>query len=206
MVTSKPIGSISYNTPIYLYNLLDSLFYDGIIEDYRVIRHFAESSDKKDHFHLMVFPASRLDTVSFRNRFVEPCPFDLPLGCMPFRYSEPLNWLMYVLHDPDFIASHPKENDGDGKELYQLSDIRTPFSDLLERDFVRACSSVRVNTNQMIMQKAAEGKRFMEILAEVPTANPVSLNAILAGLYRDLHESSMGQELVSVVSNEKRNK
>lgn len=53
---------------------------------------------------------------------------------------------------------------------------------------MRACNSVRENTNQLIMRKAAEGKRFMEILSEVPTANPIALNAILSGMYRDLHE------------------
>lgn len=189
MNTSKPIGTISYNTPNFLSNTLSSLWREGVIEDYRAIFHYAEQEGKKDHFHVIVFPSARLDTVELKKRFDEPDPFNkIPLSCMPFRCSEPLNWLMYVIHDPDYIKSHPKDNDGDGKQLYTLPEIVTPYRDLLERDYMRACNTVRQNTNQQIMGKAAEGKRFMEILAEVPTANPVSLNAILAGMYRDIHE------------------
>lgn len=109
MNTVKPIGTISYNTPNYLANLLDSLWRDGILDDYRAIFHYAESEGKKDHFHLNLFPASRIDTTELRKRFEEPDPFNkLPLSCEPFRYSEPLNWLLYVLHDQDYLLSHPK--------------------------------------------------------------------------------------------------
>ena len=133
MKTIKPIGTISYNSPNYLANLLDSLWRDGILDDYRAIFHYAESEVKKDHFHINLFPALRIDTTDLRKRFEEPDPINkLPLNCEPFRYSEPLNWLLYVVHDPDYILSHPKENDGDGKQLYTLPEIVTPYRDLLQ--------------------------------------------------------------------------
>lgn len=191
MKTIKPIGSISYNTEPYLVKVLDELFNTGTIEDYRFIIHYAEGPELKDHYHLMVFPNGRIDTFELRKMFEEPDPNNnLPLGCMPFRYSEPLNWILYVLHDKEYLKAHPKEDDFDEEEnkyRYQIEDIISKYPKLLERDYRRALN-IRDNATQKALKMASNGYRYYEILSEIPYINPVALKAILSGLYEDIQQ------------------
>lgn len=191
MKTIKPIGSISYNTESYLVKVLEELFNTGTIEDYRIIKHYHEGPDLKDHYHFMVFPNGRIDTFELRKMFEEPDPNNpKPLGCLPFRYSEPLNWILYVLHDKEYLKAHPREDDYDEEEneyQYEVEDIITRFPKLLERDFRRALN-IRNNATQKAMKMASYGYRYYEILSEIPYINPVALKAIISGLYEDIQQ------------------
>ena len=110
MTTSKPISSISYNTPNFLMKQVYFLRDSSRIDDFRIILHSKEEAFKKDHFHLLLYPSRRLDTSMLDSLFKEPDPQnpDYPLSCLPWRSSEPLNWLLYVLHDEDYLISHPQ--------------------------------------------------------------------------------------------------
>lgn len=191
MKTIKPIGTISYNTEQYLSKLLDELFYTGAIEDYRFIKHYGEGPGLKDHFHVMIFPNGRLDTYELRKRFDEPDQkSEVPLRCMPFRYSEPLNWILYVLHDEEYLKAHPREDDSDNEGYvyrYEISDIISKFPELLERDS-RKAYNIRNNATQKALKMASNGYRYYEILSEIPYINPVALKAILSGLYEDIQQ------------------
>lgn len=191
MKTIKPIGSISYNSESFLIKVLEELYNTGTIEDYRYIIHYAEGPELKDHFHLIVFPNGRINTFELRKMFEEPDPNNkLPLGCMPFRYSEPLNWILYVLHDKEYLKAHPREDDLDEEEnqyQYEIDDIISKFPKLLERDYRRALN-IRNNATQRALKMASNGYRYYEILSEIPYINPVALKAILSGLYEDIQQ------------------
>lgn len=191
MKTIKPIGSISYNTESYFVKVLEELFNTGTIEDYRFIKHFKEGPELKDHYHLIVFPNGRIDTFELRKMFEEPDPNNTkPLGCLPFRCSEPLNWILYVLHDKEYLKAHPREDDYDEEEneyQYEVEDIIARFPKLLERDYRRALN-IRNNATQKALKMASNGYRYYEILSEIPYINPVALKAILSGLYEDIQQ------------------
>lgn len=189
MKTIKPIGTISYNTEGFLEKTLHELFNTGVIEDFRYIYHYGEGPGLKNHFHVMMFPNGRIDTFETRKRFEEPdLDSEKLLGCLPFRYSEPLNWILYVLHDKEYLKAHPREDDADDEEnyyTYELCDIVTKFEDSLERDYRKALN-IRNNATQKALKMASNGYRYYEILSEIPYINPVALKAIMSGLYEDI--------------------
>lgn len=183
--TSRPIGTISYNTPNFLMKTIYNLRDNGYIDDYRIAFHYAEEENKKEHFHVLLYPSRRLDPSQVQRMFLEPDPNnpDNPLGCRPFRYSEPLNWLMYVLHDPEYLRTHQKDGSGDGKIEYDISEIVAGCREYLEQDYHRAYA-VRTSPNQRALQLALAGYSFTEIMVEVPTVNPSALRAILQGVFQ----------------------
>lgn len=183
--TSKPCSTISYNTESFLKDRLSLLLENGSIDDYRYIYHFGEgvtpSGDpKKNHFHLILFPSCRLDLNKLIPFFNEPDLLhpDKPLTVIPFRHSEPLHWIRYVLHDPDYLASHSDKADGDGKIVYPDSKIVYHCEELFQQDLV--CSNaIRTNCNQKALSLALRGESFSRILCEVPRINPVALSSII---------------------------
>lgn len=180
-LTAKPISTISYNSEAHLKRVLDQYFDSGRIEDYRYICHEGEDGDK-DHIHLYVVPNRRIDTVQFREEFKEVVPFDdKPLGCMPFRKSSNEHWLMYAIHDPDYLKAHKSDNDGDGKKLYTVEQIVTPFPDQLMRDYKKALS-LRNTNNQKIINRVRKGDKLVDIAYE----EDIKPNEIVAmmNLYR----------------------
>ena len=155
-LTSKPITTISYNTEAFLIDRLERLFKDQSIDDYRVIMHEGEDGDK-DHFHVWISPNRRIDTMQLQENFKEIYPDPTktkPLGVLPFRSGDRFHWIMYVLHDPDYLKSHHSDNDGDGKLPYTLEQIITPFPEQLQRDYIRA-----VQLRQTDAQKIIDGIR-----------------------------------------------
>lgn len=185
MITSRPLSTISYNSPNYLMHTLKYLIDSHRIDDYRVILHFPEESTKKEHYHLLIYPSKRIDSSYLDSIFTEPDPQnpDLPLKCLPWRTSDPLNWLLYVLHDSDYLASHLSTSAGDGKIEYGLWDLVCFCREYLEADYMRAYS-VRTSTSQKALQLALNGYSYAEILATVPNINPSSLLAIVNGVAR----------------------
>ena len=106
MITSKPVGTISYNTESYLVSVLDRLVKSRIVCNYWYILHHGENGDK-DHYHVRLELAKRYDTSCIRDMFDEPDPTsDKPLGCMPFVYSDLSHWIIYF--DLTFQSTMPK--------------------------------------------------------------------------------------------------
>lgn len=71
MRTSKPISTISYNSPDFLINTLENLRYQRVISYYEFIVHLPDKDDKKKHIHLYIEPNKVLDTETFGYNFVE---------------------------------------------------------------------------------------------------------------------------------------
>lgn len=106
MKTQKKLSTITYNTEKFLVNKLNELLENGIIVAWFYINHQAENDTKKDHIHLLIEPATRIDTVQLQRVFVEPCLAfpNSPLGCMPFQTTKDFaDWYLYTLHDIDYL-------------------------------------------------------------------------------------------------------
>lgn len=77
---------------------------DGTILFWAFINHKGDVDIKKDHVHVYVIPSSRIDTVSFNERFVEIDPGNaLPLRLQIWRFSKWDDWYLYAIHDPDYL-------------------------------------------------------------------------------------------------------
>lgn len=110
MATSKPISSISYNTDSFLIDRLTALSKSEVISFWSFIHHKAEKGldevPGKDHIHLFVMPNKLVDLMKFQKEFTEidPAHLDKPFRCMPFRTSKPSDWILYALHNIDYLA------------------------------------------------------------------------------------------------------
>ena len=175
-LTAKPISTISYNTGEFLKRKLDEMLKAYIINDYRYIFHYGEGGDK-DHYHVYIEPNKRLDTGRLRDEFNEiTTENDKPLGCMPFRQSKYDHWIMYVIHDPKYLLIHKSDNDGDGKIVYPVTDIVTPFKEQLERDY-KVATRLRETENQKIIEQMQQGENLTSI-AYNNDLNPMRILAI----------------------------
>ena len=119
MRTSKPIATISYNTPAYLIHQLNELIKSHKISDYMFINHFPESDERKQHIHLWVKPNTLIDTMDLQNFLSE---IDIsnplkPLGCIDFRQSSVDDWILYCQHYEPYLASK-----GESREYHYTKD------------------------------------------------------------------------------------
>lgn len=131
MRTSKPISTVSYNSPDYLRAVLDRLVESGLLTAWAYIYHQPEEGERKVHAHVFLEPSKQVQTDDLRKLFAEPDPSGNPksLGCMPMRKSELTNWWLYGLHDPGYLARK-----GERREyVYQRSDIVTSDDDYFDR-------------------------------------------------------------------------
>lgn len=107
MRTSKPIATISYNTPKFLKFKLDELIASKKICDYMFIIHHAEEDERKDHIHLWVKPNTLIDTMDLQNHFKELDPQNptKPLKCIDFVSSNVDDWVLYCSHYEPYLAT-----------------------------------------------------------------------------------------------------
>lgn len=177
-LTTKPITTISYNSEEFLKRKLNELFDAKKITDYRYIFHYGEDGDK-NHFHVFIEPNRRIDTALLLDEFKEVDPTkDKPLGVLPFRCnSQRDHWIMYVIHDPDYLRIHQSNNDGDGKIEYPVTDIKTPFEDQLMRDY-KSALRLKQTDNQKIIKKIQGGDNLVNIAYELDL-NPQKISAII---------------------------
>ena len=167
MATSKPISSISYNTELYLVSKLTRLVESGIISFWAYIHHNGEEKTNdeaagKDHIHLLMIPNRCVDLVAVGKQFQEFYPNDpqRPLRCMPFRTSKTDDWIMYALHDPDYLAFHGMEK----TYVYDVVDFVASDEDYLHQLWVEARQSLHNNPAIKIRRKAKEGVSFTRLV------------------------------------------
>lgn len=184
-LTAKPISTISYNTKQFLDRKLEQMIEAKIIVDYRYIQHEGEDGDK-DHIHLLMYPNKRVDTGVLQEEFNEVpngTAEEKPLGVMPFRTSKTDHWLMYVLHDIQYLHNHKSDNDGDGKIEYDLTDIVTPYPEQLARDYKKALA-LRNTENQEVINRLMIGQQATQIIYDTGI-NPMKVLAIRNALIQD---------------------
>ena len=129
MRTTKPISTISYNSPAYLSLKLRELISAGVISFWAFVPHEPEDDEAglKPHSHLYVEPAKMLqsdDLTKFLKEF-DPIHPDKPLGCITWRSSKFDSWYLYCLHDKRYLASKGQSR----KYHYEHSRIATSDDD-----------------------------------------------------------------------------
>ena len=109
MKTTKPISTISFNSPGYLVTKLDELIASKIITFYAFIPHKPEDDEggNKPHNHLYILPSKMIQTddIRFELREFNPENPSKPFGVLPFRSSRFDSWYLYGLHDKRYLAS-----------------------------------------------------------------------------------------------------
>jgi len=107
--TTKPISTISFNTPEYLQLKLNELLNAGILSFWAFIVHKPEDDEagKKQHSHVYLEPSKMLQTDELKSelREFDPQKPDKPRGCLTFNSSRFDPWYLYALHDSRYLAS-----------------------------------------------------------------------------------------------------
>lgn len=152
MRTTKPISTISFNTPEYLAIKLDELLDARIISFWAFIPHKPEDDEagKKPHSHVYVVPSKLLQTDDIRAelREYDPSNPDKPRGCLMWINSKNFgDWYLYGLHDKRYLATkgesrryhytHDEMITSDPDELLRLArtiDLLSlsPYEDILD--------------------------------------------------------------------------
>lgn len=146
MKTSKPISTISYNTPVFLRNKIEEWKQKGWIEYGMWIQHQADDDNTKIHHHVFLKPAKLIQTMDLEMESIEIPVFRVPnypvddTGCtslvpstvkplkmISFRSSKESDWILYGIHDPTYLAEK-----GMTRNIhYSFSDIQSTCSDTL---------------------------------------------------------------------------
>lgn len=91
MRTTKPIATISFNSPAFLKLKLEELTKAGKISFWAFIPHKPEDDEAgtKEHNHLYAEPSKMMQTDDLKAELLEFDPEhpDKPKGCLPFRTS-----------------------------------------------------------------------------------------------------------------------
>lgn len=106
MKTIRPLSSISYNTVPFLTDMLNKLVKSGDLFFWCFIEHLPEEDENKKHIHLFIHPSNKVDPLQIMKmseQFVNGNA--LPLKCINLRISDWDNWLLYAMHDEDYLRS-----------------------------------------------------------------------------------------------------
>ena len=169
METYKPISTISYNTYDFLKRTLEDLYHERVIQFYAFIHHFPEPVDeyglpeKKEHFHVYVVPAKKLDTFQLQRRFEEPDlehpEIALPLGCMDFDHSKFLDWFLYGLHDVDYLASKGLTR----QYHYTVEEMHSVSDDALN-NAIHKCDFTKYKNFKALKNAVDDNRDFVELV------------------------------------------
>lgn len=125
MKTTKPIATISFNTPAFLELKLNELLRAGRISFWAFVPHKPEDDEagKKEHSHLYVEPSKMMQTDDLKAELKEYDPEhpDKPRGCLTFKSSKFDPWYLYGLHDKRYLASKSQSR----RFHYQYDDFIT---------------------------------------------------------------------------------
>ena len=125
MKTTKPIATISFNTPAFLELKLNELLRAGKISFWAFVPHKPEDDEagKKEHSHLYVEPSKMMQTDDLKAELKEYDPEhpDKPRGCLTFKSSKFDPWYLYGLHDKRYLASKSQSR----RFHYQYDDFVT---------------------------------------------------------------------------------
>lgn len=167
MATSKPISSIGYNTEDFLKNKLQSFVEAGVASFWAYIRHNGEekTTDEalgKDHWHILVIPNKCIDLMTTKREFDEYFPADPknPLRCLPFRTSKTEEWVLYALHDPDYLALKGLTK----TYVYDVCDFKSSDPDMMHVLWVEAKQWLQSNPVTKMRRAARNGVSFGDLV------------------------------------------
>lgn len=175
MATQKPISTISYNTESFLKEKLDSWVSAHIIQCYMYIKHKGEDGDK-DHIHLRIEPNRKLDPMDLTVQLTEYVSDNpKPLGVRPWRSSKEEDWILYAVHDKQYMKlKYP--NDKGEKLPYKWQDIVASELYDVEIAFTRAKASLE-HTAPNIAARIREGAAPHSLLMQ--GENPFVVNSVM---------------------------
>ena len=179
MATQKPISTISYNTEAFLKEKLDIWLNGHIIQAYQYICHKGEDGDK-DHIHLRIEPNKKLDPMELQEKLREyPIDSDKPLGCRPFRPSKEEDWILYAVHDEQYLKLKYGGGEKGEKLPYKWQDIRVPEYYDMEIAFIRAKSYLD-HTSVNMATRMQQGENPLNLILQ--GENVYTVNAIMRAL------------------------
>lgn len=156
MNTSKPISTISYNSEKWLKSRLEELYRNHTISDWIYIHHDAEEDEKKDHFHVWIEPNRKIDTMTLQDFFREPDPErpDKPLGVIKFQSSRLDDWILYSVHDLQYLASKQESREF----AYRKEDFVFADEDTFDEAYRHAYRGSDFAHRMQTMQKLDDGR------------------------------------------------
>ena len=179
MATRNPISTISYNTEPFLREKLETWLRAHIIQAYQYIPHKGEDGDK-NHIHVRIEPNKILDPMDLKEALQEyVIGSEKPLGCRPFRSSKEEDWILYVVHDKDYLRIKYGGGEKGEKIPYKWQEIRVPEDYDMECAYTRARSMLE-HTSAHLIARLSKGERPTNLLFE--GENPYIVNAVVRAL------------------------
>lgn len=179
MATQKPISTISYNTEPFLKEKLDIWLNAHIIQAYQYICHKGEDGDK-DHIHLRIEPNKKLDPMDLMEQLREyQIGKDKPLGCRPFRPSKEEDWILYAVHDAQYLNLKYQGGEKGEKLPYKWQDIKVPEYYDIEVAYIRAKSYLEHTTPNMAA-RLQNGDNPLSLILQ--GENVYTVNALMRAL------------------------
>lgn len=170
MITKRCISTISYNTIPYITNMLNGLVKSGDVAFYCGVQHIGELLDdgtkEKDHLHIFLEPNKKINSMDLieESKEIDPNNPDKPLKTIFWHYSDWDNWLLYCMHDTEYLRLKLQKRD----YTYVFDDFF--FSDL-DEFFERYNSAVHSS-------KIADMLRLPKLLNENSVAELTALGYV----------------------------
>lgn len=186
MATQQAISTISYNTEAFLLERLEGWRDAHIIQAYQVIRHKGEDGDK-DHFHVRIEPNKRIDPMNLSEALKEYIPGNAkPLGVRPWRQSKEEDWILYAVHEPDYMALKYPGDTGE-KIPYDWKDIKVSDGYDMETAFIRARAAMK-HSSASLVKRMQSGETPLNLILQGENAFTVNAinRALIGGEYAEL--------------------
>lgn len=176
MATQKPISTVSYNTEAFLKEKLETWLNGHIIQAYQYIYHKGEDGDK-DHIHLRIEPNKKLDPMELTEALREwTTDNKKPLGIRPWRPSKEEDWILYAVHDEEYLRLKYGGFEKGEKLPYDWRDIQVPEYYDLETAYIRAKASLK-HSQASIVKRIKQGEKPVSLIEQ--GENAFTVNALL---------------------------
>lgn len=162
MRTSKPISTISYNTPTFLRSKIEYWKSVGLIEFGMWIEHQPEEDEKKAHCHVFLKPAKLIQTMDLEidSQEIDPLQPDKPLKMVSFRVSKEDDWLLYAIHEKQYLM----EKGLTRQFSYSLNDIQSTCPDTLKDIISHLSDNRKGRLEYRLIQCLEQGMSWQEIV------------------------------------------
>lgn len=179
MATQKPISTISYNSESFLKEKLDGWVSAHIIQAYQYICHKGEDGDK-DHIHLRIEPNKKLDQMDLAEQLREfQIGKDKPLGVRPFRQAKEEDWILYAVHDEQYLKLKYSGGEKGEKLPYKWQDIKVSEFYDMEVAYIRAKAYLE-HTSVSMATRLQKGENPMSLILQ--GENVYTVNALVKAL------------------------
>lgn len=163
MKTSKAISTISYNSAEFLKAKIEYWKAQGIIEFGMWIRHEPEQDEKKAHYHVFLKPAQLIQTMDLEldSCEIDPQHPDKPLKMISFRFSKEDDWVLYGIHDSNYLA----EKGLTREHHYDISDIESTCEETLSDIISHLSDNRKGRLEYRIIDCINKGMTWQEIIS-----------------------------------------